>query len=418
MPNVTRVVLVVIALLASAFPPAQAAEPACPAPSQLPPTPFVDLVSATHRRAITCSGWYDLTNGTSATTFSPLGAVRRDQMAAFLARTVVAADVPLPSKPPQPFTDVAASTHRHAIAQMAELDLIRGTQDGMYEPAAPVRRGQMAAFLVRLAAHLGVEAPTASDAFTDDDGTALEREINQAAALGLAHGVSETSFAPGRRIRREQMASFLARLIEVLVDHGALKRRPIPAYASSVTTVAPQMRLQMIGVSWRKGCPVAMDKLAMLKVTHWDFNAKPRRGHLIVARSVADDLAGVFRSIYAARFQIERVRPMHTYDGRELASLNDNNTSAFDCRNVTGGSSWSEHSFGTAVDINPRQNPYIKGPVVLPANGRPWIARTPTRRGMISPTGPVTAAFKAIGWGWGGDYRSLKDYQHFSASGR
>ena len=48
---------------------------------------------------------------------------------------------------------------------------------------------------------------------------------------------------------------------------------------------------------------------------------------------------------------------MHTYEGRELASLNDNNTSAFDCRGVTGGSSWSEHSYGTAIDINPRQNP-------------------------------------------------------------
>jgi D-alanyl-D-alanine carboxypeptidase/S-layer homology domain len=411
-------VILVLALLAMAPAPAQAAQPACPSLSQLPPTPFVDLVSATHRSAIACAGWYDLTRGITATRFGPLGAVRRDQMAAFLARTAVAANVPLPSEPPQPFTDVAASAHRDAIAQMAELDLVRGTHDGLFEPAAPVRRGQMAAFLVRLAQHLGVEAPAGDDVFADDDGTVHEHDINVAAALGLTKGISATSFAPGRRIRREQMASFLARLVEVLVDRGVLKRRPIPTYTSSVTAVPRQMRAAMSGASWHRGCPVSIDRLALLTVTHWDFNAEPRRGHLIVARSVADDLAGVFRRIYAARFQIEHIRPMHTYEGRELASLNDNNTSAFDCRKVTGGSSWSEHSYGTAVDINPRQNPYSKGAILLPANSRPWVARTPVRRGMISPAGPVTRAFKAIGWGWGGDYRSLKDYQHFSASGR
>jgi hypothetical protein len=214
------------------------------------------------------------------------------------------------------------------------------------------------------------------------------------------------------------MASFLARLVELLVDRGVLERRPIPAYAGTVAAVPAQMRSAMTGVSWHRNCPVPIDRLAVLTVTHWDFNAEPRRGHLIVARAVADDLAGVFRRIYAARFQIEHIRPMHTYGGRELASLNDNNTAAFDCRPVTGGRSWSEHSYGTAVDINPRQNPYIRGSVLLPANGRPWTDRTPVRRGMISPNGPVTRAFEAIGWGWGGEYRALKDYQHFSTSGR
>ncbi|HSK95436.1 MAG TPA: M15 family metallopeptidase [Euzebyales bacterium] len=411
-------VILIVALLAMAPAPAQAAPSACPSPDRLPPTPFVDLVSATHRDAIACASWYDLSHGITPTTFGPLGAVRRDQMAAFLARTVVAANVPLPSEPPQPFTDVAASAHRDAIAQMAELDLVRGTHDTLFEPAAPVRRGQMAAFLVRLVQHLGIEAPAGEDAFADDDGTAHEHDINAAAALGLAEGVDATSFAPGRRVRREQMASFLARLVEVLVERGVLKRRPIPAYSSAVTAVPQAMRAAMTGISWHRGCPVPIDKLALLTVTHWDFNAEPRRGHLIVARSAAADLAGVFRRIYTARFQIEHIRPLHTYGGRELASLNGNNTSAFDCRPVTGGSSWSEHSYGTAVDINPRQNPYIKGALLLPADSRPWVARTPVRRGMISPTGPVTRAFKAIGWGWGGDYRSLKDYQHFSASGR
>lgn len=422
MLNLTCVISLVIALALGAVPPVQAADAACPDPAHLPPTPFEDLVSATHRKAIICSGWYDLAHGTAQTRFSPRTAVHRDQMASFLARTLVTAGSPLPSKPPQPFTDVAASAHRDAIAQMAEIGLVEGTGDGVYEPSEPVKRGQMAAFLIRLAARLGIEEANAGseadDAFTDDDGTAHEAEINQAVALGLAQGTAETSFSPGRPVRREQMASFLARLLELLVERGVIKRRPIPAFTSTVSGLTQEMRTAMRGVSWHPGCPVPMDRLAVLEVTHWDFDARARRGHLIVARSVADDLATVFRKVYRERFQVERIRPMHTYGGRELASLNDNNTSAFDCRDVTGGSSWSEHSYGTAIDINPRQNPYVKGSVVLPANGRPWIQRTPVRRGMITPSGVVTRAFDTIGWGWGGNYRSLKDYQHFSASGR
>lgn len=436
MPNLIRVILarrqavhvafrgtrlrglhLVLVLLLSTVPPAQAAEGACPDPAALPPTPFADLSSATHRPGIICSAWYDLVRGFTSDAFAPLADVRRDQMATILARTVLIAGEPLPTSPAQPFVDVGASPHTDAIAQMAELGLVAGTIENRYEPAAAVTRGQMATLLVRLAARLGVEQPSAADVFSDDDGTAHEAQINVAVALGLAQGTSATTFSPGRPVRREQMATFLARLLELLVDRGVISRRPISAFTSSVSAVPPAMRSGMVGVSWHPGCPVPIDDLALLEVLHWDYQARPRRGHLIVSSAVADDLATVFRTIYDQRFQIERIRPMHAYEGRELASLNDNNTAAFDCRAVTGGSSWSEHSYGTAIDVNPRQNPYVKGAVVLPANGRPWIARTPVRRGMIVAGGPVTTAFAAVGWGWGGAYRSLKDYQHFSRSG-
>jgi hypothetical protein len=95
--------------------------------------------------------------------------------------------------------------------------------------------------------------------------------------------------------------------------------------------------------------------------------------------------------------------------------MTDNNTSAFNCRRVTNGTSWSQHSYGTAIDINPRQNPYVNGTTVLPENARRWVDRTPGRRGMIARDGPAVAAFSTARWAWGGDYRSLKDYQHFSA---
>lgn len=417
MRRFVSVVVLAALLVAGAPSAARATSHACPDPTKLPPTPFTDLRSATHRSGVVCAAWYGVVNGTSTSHFSPRQAVRRDQMASFLARLLVAADAPLPTRPPQPFADAGATVHGPAIAQVAELGLVEGVADGIYDPAGQVTRGQVAAFLVRLAALLGVEAADAPDPFPDDDGTTHEAAINAAVALRLVRGRDDGTYGSGVRLTREQMASLLGRMIRVLVHRGVMKPRPIPAFASAIAPVPDEMRRRMTGATWHRGCPVPIDRLVLLRATHWDYRAMPRRGYLIVARPVAADVRGVLRRLYRERFQIQRMRPVHLYPGGEEASLLANNTSAFNCRRVTGGSGWSQHSYGTAIDINPRQNPYVRGDTVLPPNAGPWVARTPVRRGMIVGGDSVTSAFSAIGWGWGGDYRSLKDWQHFSASG-
>jgi hypothetical protein len=112
------------------------------------------------------------------------------------------------------------------------------------------------------------------------------------------------------------------------------------------------------------------------------------------------------------------MEPVHRYGGDDERSMAADNTSAFNCRPVTGGSSFSRHSYGTALDLNPLRNPYVKGERVLPPEGRAWLERDGTRPGVITGEGPVVQAFRAIGWKWGGDWRSSKDYQHFSTDGR
>ncbi|MGH3665665.1 MAG: M15 family metallopeptidase [Egibacteraceae bacterium] len=153
-------------------------------------------------------------------------------------------------------------------------------------------------------------------------------------------------------------------------------------------------------------------------MTYLGFDGEVHRGWMVVHQRVADDVLGAFRHGYRKRFGIRRMRLVDRYDGDDGASMRANNTSAFNCRKVSSGSGWSRHSYGTAIDANPVQNPYVRGSTVLPDKGRRYLNRQNVRKGMIVRPGPVTKAFVAVrGWEWGGDWRTLHDYQHLSADG-
>ena len=174
-----------------------------------------------------------------------------------------------------------------------------------------------------------------------------------------------------------------------------------------------------IAASWRPGCPVAPSDLRLVTVRHWGFDGRARDGELVVHARDADVLVAVFERLFVERFAIEQIRLVDDFGGDDNRSMAANNTSAFNCRRATGSSRWSEHAFGRAVDINPVQNPFVTASgAVLPPNGTPHSRRDAATPGLITSDGPVVAAFRAVGWGWGGDWSPGKDYQHFSASGR
>jgi hypothetical protein len=192
-----------------------------------------------------------------------------------------------------------------------------------------------------------------------------------------------------------------------------------PAFEGEAVAIPDAIRQQMIGRSWHEELPCpSLDSLSLLRMTHWGMDGEIHEGELIVASSVAGDVLQAFRHIYDARFPIERMTLIHHYEGDDDASMADNNTSAFNCRLVTGGTSLSEHGLGTAIDINPVQNPYVRGDTVLPPAGRDYLERSDVRPGMIVRPGPVLDAFEDIGWEWGGDFSTLDDYQHVSEGGR
>ena len=174
----------------------------------------------------------------------------------------------------------------------------------------------------------------------------------------------------------------------------------------------------MTGVSWRTGCPVALRDLRLVTLSHWGFDGRARTGRLIAHKEVARDLLDVFRRLYDARFPIRRMVPVDAYGASDFRSIEADNTSAFNCRYVEGTGRWSEHAYGRAIDVNPIENPYVSGGRTSHRASRPYVERTPRRPGMAYEGGALVNAFDAIGWGWGGRWTSVKDYQHFSASGR
>jgi hypothetical protein len=151
-----------------------------------------------------------------------------------------------------------------------------------------------------------------------------------------------------------------------------------------------------------------------MKVAHYTMDGTVTEGDLIIHHDVAKDVEQAFKIAFDSKFPIEKMRPIHVYNGSDLKSVEDNNTSAFNCRPITGRKrGFSKHSYGRAIDINPLINPYVKRRKVIPAAGKRYLNRARPRPGMLFRNSPMTQYFLKRGWKWGGNWRRVKDYQHF-----
>lgn len=212
--------------------------------------------------------------------------------------------------------------------------------------------------------------------------------------------------------------ALLATLLAAAFVPGAVAK-PEAAFRGTISPLSPALRAQMTGVSWHRGCPVSLSSLRLLTLSYRGFDSRSHTGRLIVNRSVAKQVVGVFRKLYGANFPIRRMRLIDAYGGSDFRSIEADNTSAFNCRAATGSSSWSNHAYGLAIDVNPIENPYVSasGTTAHQASRR-YLNRSRIRPGMAYPSGALVRAFRSAGWGWGGYWSGIKDYQHFSANGR
>jgi hypothetical protein len=149
--------------------------------------------------------------------------------------------------------------------------------------------------------------------------------------------------------------------------------------------------------------------LDLVTVNYYGFDGKLHQGQIIVNKEIADDIVEIFKVIEETRFPVEKVVPIAEYDWSDEKSMNDNNTSSFNYRFISGSRILSMHANGLAIDINPKQNPYVKNGTSIPAGSEYKLNNI----GTIKPDSKIVKLFKEMGWTWGGDWKSLKDYQHF-----
>jgi D-alanyl-D-alanine carboxypeptidase-like protein len=217
------------------------------------------------------------------------------------------------------------------------------------------------------------------------------------------------------------LAFALAVAALVSVDASQAQREP---FRARVQPLSESLQNWLTGRYWRPACPVPLSDLRILTVSIYGFDGRVSDGQLIVNRDVAVPLRRVFRRLYQLRFPIRHMRLSKLYGPRRAWPKDGDVSGSFYCREAvpspcSGGSgtgSWSQHAYGRAVDLNPVENPYFGCNRVYDPKSRPYVRRTPLRRGMVTPA--VVRAFRSIGWGWGGDWRGeTKDWMHFSVTG-
>jgi len=197
-----------------------------------------------------------------------------------------------------------------------------------------------------------------------------------------------------------------------------IDRLPPPPDDQFVATIEPVPDDVIARSTWTDECPVTRDELAYINVSFYGFDGKFHTGETIVNASVAEDIVGVFEKLHAARFPIEGMK-VTTQEELDAPPTGDgNNTGSFGCRPAVGADHWSMHAYGLAIDINPFHNPYEKGKLIIPELAMSYLDRDQALPGMIHDGDIVVAAFADIGWRWGGDWNTLKDYMHFSQNGR
>lgn len=190
-----------------------------------------------------------------------------------------------------------------------------------------------------------------------------------------------------------------------------------PGYALPANTAEI---LKSSGI-WQPICPVPMERLAAVRIRYLDFDGNVHDdGELIVMDAVAPRTRRLFDELLARRFPIAKVRSIHHYDGDDEKSMEDNNTSCFNFRAITGSNTVSIHGYGLAIDVNPVQNPYItfdeseesEGIAKIhPPEGWSYLNRSNLKPGMLEP---VINVFTDNGFTiWGGRWTTPIDYHHF-----
>lgn len=187
-----------------------------------------------------------------------------------------------------------------------------------------------------------------------------------------------------------------------------------------IEEISDELKERMNGKSYADNIDESIINYSMLRhivIKYYDFNDDVQLGEIVCNEKIAQDLVEIFEELYNSGYQLERVHLIDEYDADDDASMDDNNTSCFNYRVVDNTTKLSYHAYGLAIDVNPFYNPYVQmrngEEYVCPTGSVPYANRDDNFPYKIDENDLAYKLFKQHGFIWGGDWNSLKDYQHF-----
>jgi D-alanyl-D-alanine carboxypeptidase-like protein len=178
---------------------------------------------------------------------------------------------------------------------------------------------------------------------------------------------------------------------------------------------------RIVGKSWEPACPIPLKDLRYLTMSYWGYDDQEHLGEMVVHKDVAEEVVAIFEELFYAQFPIERMQLIDDFfePGKTKSEIDDismahNNSYGFFFRYVSKTTIVSEHGMGTAIDINPLVNPFVRGDYVRPTQSREYSNRRRTDvKGLITEDTVCYKAFIKRGWNWAGQWKKIQDYQHF-----
>ena len=288
-----------------------------------------------------------------------------------------------------------------------------------------MRRAAVVAALAVTVGCGGGDDPTVAPATTTTAAPVVEAPSTSASTTTTAP--TTTTTAPVWVVGAQPLPLRADGFGEVLPTPAVLVNRSLPTadllpppasggFESSIAPIDDTVR-QRMGSTFSDGCPVPLDGLRYLNVSFRGFDGLAHTGELVVNADEAADVVDVFRQLFEAGFPIEEMRIIGDADLAAPPTGDGNNTAAFVCRAVRGGTRFSAHAYGLAIDLNPFHNPYVRDDLVLPELASAYVDRSNVRPGMIIDGEVAVRAFEAIGWEWGGRWDDPVDTMHFTATG-
>ena len=263
------------------------------------------------------------------------------------------------------------------------------------------------------------ETPTGTPAVTAAPSPAAsdEQETSSEETTG-----EEISFAFSSE--PDQLTSIADLSAGTLLSEAQIDKNNLSQYFTAVLIEEGDSVYKRInGKSYQKNNDIKLSDLRYLKMLHRNFNNDIQVGEMIVNKSVANEVLGIFKQLFSDGYQIYSMYLIDNFWEKNAGtadwnSIEANNTSCFCYRAATGGSKLSKHALGRAIDINPMQNPYVTykdgKPQYSHSNAADYVSNRSSKKAhVITTSDKAYKLFTKKGWSWGGNWSSPKDYQHF-----